>query len=275
MSSFIRVGTGEPVLLLHGFTLSHHVWRGLVDELSSDYDIVALTMPGHWGGRRLPWRHVGVRGIADGIERDLDELGWDTCHIVGNSLGGQVGFELERRGRARSLAAINAGVGTKRFDYNGFRVGVEFVMQYRLALATRVLGDRAAAHPRFQQPVLRNSARNIAAVTKEDAINMMRAIAHCPTYLPSVAAFARDGLVIDIDRVQAPTSILLSEFDIYPNRAPHVRWILDRLPAHIREVRLPGVGHIPMLEAPALVAAALREHFDIVTRTATDTGTLR
>ncbi|GGK42435.1 alpha/beta fold hydrolase [Nocardia camponoti] len=275
MSSFVRVGAGEPVLLLHGFTLSHHVWRGVLAELSGDYDLVALTMPGHWGARRLPWRNAGVRGIADGIERDLDELGWDTCHIVGNSLGGQVGFELERRGRARSLAAINAGVGTKRFDYNAFRVGVEFVLQYRLALATRVLGDRAATNPRFQRPVLANSARNIAAVANEDATNMMRAIANCPTYLPSVAAFARDGLVVDIDRVRAPTSILLSEFDIYPNQAPHVHRVLDRLPPHIREVRLPGVGHIPMLEAPAQVGAALREHFDIVARTATDTGNTR
>ncbi|MBC7256621.1 MAG: alpha/beta hydrolase [Chloroflexi bacterium] len=82
-------------------------------------------------------------------------------------------------------------------------------------------------------------------------------------------------MVIDIDRVQAPTSILLSEFDIYPNQAPHIRRILDRLPTHIREVPLPGVGHLPMLEAPALVAAALREHFEIITRTATDTGNLR
>lgn len=249
--------------MLHGFTLSHHVWRSVVNELSTDYEVVALTMPGHWGGRRLRWRELGVRGIADGIEQDLDEFGWDTCHIVGNSLGGQVGFELERRGRARSLAAINAGVGTRRFDYNGFRVGVEFVLQYPLAVATRILGDRAANHPRFQRPILANSARDIAAVDSADARDMLRAIAHCPTYLPSILAFAKDGLVVDIDRVLAPTSILLSEFDIYPNHAAHVRRILDHLPDHIREVSLPGVGHIPMLEAPTLVTNALREHLAI------------
>lgn len=260
MSSFVRVGSGEPMLLLHGFTLSHHVWRSIVNDLSDDYDVVALTMPGHWGGRPLRWRELGLRGIADGIEQDLDELGLDTCHIVGNSLGGRLAFELARRGRARSLATINAAVGSKRFDYHVFLAGIEFIKQYRLALETRLRGDHTTGDPRLQRPVLSNSVRDLSAVAPDDAANMMRAIAHCPIYLSSMAAFALDGMVIDLDWARVPTSIMISEFDLYPNHAPHIRHILDNLPEHIREVRLPGVGHIPWLEAPALVADALREH---------------
>ncbi|EUA44084.1 hypothetical protein I552_0314 [Mycobacterium xenopi 3993] len=44
--------------------------------------------------------------LADHVERQLDELGWNTAHIVGNSLGGWVAFELESRGRARTVTAI-------------------------------------------------------------------------------------------------------------------------------------------------------------------------
>ena len=44
--------------------------------------------------------------LADHVERQLDQLGWDTAHIVGNSLGGWVAFELERRGRARTVTGI-------------------------------------------------------------------------------------------------------------------------------------------------------------------------
>ncbi|MFC9979775.1 alpha/beta fold hydrolase [Gordonia sp. NPDC127522] len=106
-----RAGSGEPELLLHGYTLSHHSWHRVVDNLSRDYDVIAMTMPGHWGGPRLRLRDVGVRGITEGIERELDKLGWETCHIAGTSLGGEIGFELERRGRARSLAAINPSGG--------------------------------------------------------------------------------------------------------------------------------------------------------------------
>ncbi|MGW5521677.1 hypothetical protein [Gordonia sp. NPDC003950] len=33
---------------------------------------------------------VGVAGRPDGIERELGAIGWDTCHVVGGSLGGQL-----------------------------------------------------------------------------------------------------------------------------------------------------------------------------------------
>ena len=49
VTSAYRRGSGEPVLLLHGFTLSHHGWHRVVDDLAADYDVLALTMPGHWG----------------------------------------------------------------------------------------------------------------------------------------------------------------------------------------------------------------------------------
>lgn len=261
-----RAGSGEPVLLLHGFTLSHHVWHAVVDNLSTDYDVLAMTMPGHWGGPRLRLRDLGVRGIADGIERELDRVGWSTCHIAGNSLGGQVGFELERRGRAKSLAAINPGGGWKRFSHTEFRLGLGFTAQYPLAAAARVLGDRAATREMFQRPIIRNCSRDMAAVDPDDAANVVRAAAHCPVYLPIQLAFLRDGPLTGLHLVTAPTSLMLSEFDTFTTRAECMQRLIDELPDHVEEVTLPGVGHIPMLENPDLVADALRAHLTRVTR---------
>jgi len=262
MATAHRAGAGEPVLLLHGFTLSHRVWHRVVDDLARDYDVMALTMPGHRGGRRLPLRDLGVRGIADGIERDLDAAGWDTCHIVGNSLGGQVGFELERRGRARSLAAINPAGGWRRFSRTEFRLGLGFTAQYPLAALARVFGDRVATSARFQRPILRNCSRDPAAVDPADAADVLRAVAGCSVYLPIQLAFLRDGPLTGLDRVTAPTTLLLSEFDTFLTREECMRRLLDELPGHVRERALPGVGHIPMLENPGLVADAVRDHLD-------------
>ncbi|NMM92358.1 alpha/beta hydrolase [Rhodococcus sp. SRB_17] len=265
MTSVNRAGSGEPVLLLHGFTLSHHVWHDVVDNLSSDYDVLAMTMPGHWGGPRLRLRDLGVRGIADGIERELDTLGWDTCHIAGNSLGGQIGFELERRGRARSLAAINPGGGWKRFSYTEFRLGVGFTVQFPLAAAARVFGDRAATREAFQRPIIRNCSKDITAVSPDDAANVIRAVSHCPIYLPIQLAFLRDGPLKQLDLVRAPTTLLLSEFDTFLTRADCMQRLIDELPDHVEEVTLQGVGHIPMLENPEIVSASLRAHLVRVT----------
>ncbi|RMI35603.1 alpha/beta fold hydrolase [Nocardia stercoris] len=209
---------------------------------------MAPTLPGHWGGRVLPRWKRGLRAVADGVERDLDDLGLSTCHIVGNSLGGRVGFELARRERAESLATINSSVGSRRFDYDMLRLGTEFLKQYRIALRARLHGEHIVADRRLQAPVLANCVRDVTAVAPEDAETMLRAIARCPTYLSSLAAFGWDEMAIDLDWAQVPTSIMISEFDVYPNHARHVRRVLDDLPDHIREVTPPGVGHIPWLE---------------------------
>lgn len=266
MTTANRSGAGEPVLLLHGFTLSHHVWHGVVDDLSSNYDVLAMTMPGHWRGPRLRVRDLGVRGIADGIEGELDDLGWDTCHVAGNSLGGQVGFELERRGRARSLVAINPGGGWKRFSVTEFRLGMGFAAQFPLAAVARVFGDRVATRERFQRPIIRNCSKDTAAVTPEDAANVLRAVSHCPIYLPIQLAFLRDGPLAHLDRVTAPTTLIMSEFDTFLTRNECMQRLIDELPDHVEEVTLPGVGHIPMLENPGIVADALRAHLVRVTR---------
>lgn len=260
-----RAGSGEPLLLLHGFTLSHQVWHEVVDDLAADHDVLATTMAGHWGGPRLPVRHLGVGGIADQIERDLDAAGWGTCHVAGNSLGGQVGFELERRGRARSLAAINPSGGWKRFSYTEFRLGMGFIAQFPLAAFARMFGEGVVTSEFFQRPIIRNCSKDMTAVEPADAANVLRAVSHCPIYLPIQLAFLRQGPLSGLDRVTVPTTLILSEFDTFLTRDDCMQRLIDELPDHVEHVVLPGVGHIPMLEKPALVARALREHLRRVT----------
>ena len=47
--------------------------------------------------------------LADEVERSLDAAGWDTPHVVGNSLGGYVALQLAARGRASVVALAPAG----------------------------------------------------------------------------------------------------------------------------------------------------------------------
>lgn len=114
----IHLGSGEPILLLHPFLLSQSVWKYVAPQLAQTgrYEVFAPTMAGHHGGAPAPML-LDVTALADDIERRLDDLGWCTAHIVGNSLGGWVAFELERRGRARTLTGIApraAGPGSPR-----------------------------------------------------------------------------------------------------------------------------------------------------------------
>src|SRR5437763_4524302 len=63
------------------------------------------TLPGHAGGPPLPSERT-ARLLAHGVEQAMDDAGFGTAHLVGNSLGGYVALQLAARGRARTVVAV-------------------------------------------------------------------------------------------------------------------------------------------------------------------------
>ena len=100
-----RGGTGSPLVCLHGFMETWRTWELVLPALERRHDVLALTLPGHAGGPRSMARRPGTQ-MADAVERAMDEAGFDTAHIAGNSLGGYVALQLAARGRARSVVAF-------------------------------------------------------------------------------------------------------------------------------------------------------------------------
>lgn len=67
--------------------------------------MLALTLPGHAGGPPLP-DPLTNPALLRSLERMLDDAGFATAHIAGNSLGGYLALGLAARGRARSVVAL-------------------------------------------------------------------------------------------------------------------------------------------------------------------------
>ncbi|WP_255794088.1 alpha/beta fold hydrolase, partial [Mycobacteroides abscessus] len=91
----IEMGEGEPVLLLHPFMLSQSVWETVAEQLAdAGYEVFAPTYPGHNGGGPMPklppFSQRSVDVYLDQIEQIMDQKGWETAHLVGNSLGGWI-----------------------------------------------------------------------------------------------------------------------------------------------------------------------------------------
>ena len=60
------------------------------------------------------------RVLVDAVERAMDEAGFETAHVAGNSLGGFVALQLAARGRARSVVAL-APAGGWAADDDSYR----------------------------------------------------------------------------------------------------------------------------------------------------------
>jgi pimeloyl-ACP methyl ester carboxylesterase len=72
-----------------------------VIERLPQYDVLAVSMPGHYGGPELSWR-ARFDDLVDHVEAEMDRHGWDSAHVVGNSLGGWVALGPSRRWRRRA-----------------------------------------------------------------------------------------------------------------------------------------------------------------------------
>ena len=93
------------MVLLHGITDTWRTWEPLLPALEARHEVLAPTLPGHAGGPPLPER-AGVGALADAVEGWMDDAGWRTAHLVGNSLGGYVALQLAARGRADTVVAL-------------------------------------------------------------------------------------------------------------------------------------------------------------------------
>src|ERR1700753_3823936 len=157
----IHLGSGEPVLLLHPFLISPLVWKKVAPQRpeTGRYEVFAPTMAGHNGGPRAGTWFLSSSLLANHVERQLDHRGGNPCHIIGNSLGGWVAFELERRGRARTVTGIAPAGGWTRWAPTKFEVIAKFVSGLPFLALDRLAGSRAVRLP-FSRQLPTPPARN-------------------------------------------------------------------------------------------------------------------
>lgn len=252
----IHLGSGEPVLLLHPFMMSSYVWHDVAPALARTgrIEVFAPSMAGHNGGPRTRSWFLDTATLADHVERQLDELGWDSAHIVGNSLGGWVAFELERRGRARTLTAIAPAGGWHRWSPVKYEIVGKFVAGLPVWLTAVVLGRRAARLPGAKQLASVPISATAAGLSDTDLREVIDDVTHCRAYYQLlIKALLLPGLM-ELADTGTPTHLVICERD---RVLPHPRFT-QHFTRHIPEISkvttLDNVGHIPMIEAPQLIA---------------------
>jgi pimeloyl-ACP methyl ester carboxylesterase len=104
----VRLGDGEPLLLLHSLGGSLVQWSPVLELLASHCDAIAVDMPGFGDSPPLP---VGIEpsaaNLATAVLDFCESLALDgEPHVAGISLGGWVAIEAARQGRALSVVAL-------------------------------------------------------------------------------------------------------------------------------------------------------------------------
>jgi pimeloyl-ACP methyl ester carboxylesterase len=245
----VRRGAGEPVLLLHGFGSYLHSWDPVFDRLARERDAVAIDLPGF--GKSPPFPLDSQPDIGDYVAALLafmDRLGLERPHVAGNSVGGWLALELAKRGRVRSVTAV---------DPTGLwpRGAPPYVMVTTLVslMLSRVL--RRVYVPVARSMVLRTLLMNQVfgrpwAVPPEDAVATVANVLESPGVLQAIEA-SRTHRFRDGRRIDVPVTIVFGTRDrsILPSHRHN-----DQLPPTSRWVYLRGCGHVPMWDDPIAVA---------------------
>jgi len=121
-----ELGSGPPVLLLHGFPAYWADWRGLMQALAdAGFRAIAPDMPGYGQSERLPdVRDYRLPLLAADIAGLITALGFSKAHVIGHDWGGPVAYCLasEYPSLVERLIVINAphpaqfGFALRHFD---------------------------------------------------------------------------------------------------------------------------------------------------------------
>jgi pimeloyl-ACP methyl ester carboxylesterase len=239
-----RGGAGPPLVLLHGFTGSWRIWELVLPALEREHEVFAPTLPGHAGGPLV--EVVEHDTIPGAVERAMDELGWETAHLVGNSLGGYVALKLAARGRARTVVALAPAGGWADESYK--EMLRDYARMHELAKAAAPHAEQAAATPEGR----RQATKSIATTDLPPTVvaDVIRAAAGC-TAAPAMIEYAiREPWELAAQAIACPVRIVWGTEDaLLPWPSAALRYRRDWLP-HADWVELDGVGHCPQVDAP-------------------------
>ncbi|WP_030828760.1 alpha/beta fold hydrolase [Streptomyces hygroscopicus] len=248
-----RRGAGRPLVLLHG--IGHHwqAWQPVLDILAVDRDVIAVDLPGFGASERLP---DGIPYDVDGVIPVLgalfEALGVERPDVAGNSLGGLLALELGRAGLVRSVTALAPArfwtEAERRYAFgvlSAMRAGARALPPPVVAWLARGAAGRAALTGTIYA---RPGRRSPAAVVAET-----RALREAPGFRATLAAGSTGLFTHDIPDI--PVTIAWGTRDRVLPRRQGVR--AKRVIPGARLVRLPGCGHVPMNDDPALVARVI------------------
>ena len=104
-------GSGEPLLLLHGFPTSSWDWKDLWDDLAARYQLIAFDYVGFGFSSKPRNGPYSIFSYADQAQLVLQTLGVDSFHILAHDLGDTVAQELlARKADIASVCLLNGGL---------------------------------------------------------------------------------------------------------------------------------------------------------------------
>jgi pimeloyl-ACP methyl ester carboxylesterase len=249
-----RGGSGPPLVLVHGLGLSWRSWEPVLDALEVRHDVVSIDLPGFGESPPLPDDAAPTpTRLADAVESELDRLGLVSPAVVGNSLGGWVALELARRGRAARAVVISPS-GLESPPERALVIALNEMMRLR-ALFGAPLGRWLTA-PALARVMLFGGLRSRPWRLSPDAAALdLRDFGYSPGFQSTLSSTIATRAPLWLGEIRVPVRVAYGTLDLMLGVFTAPRFAAAIPGAEL--MPLPGVGHVPMLDDPDLVARTI------------------
>ena len=240
--AYSRTGNGSPLVLIHGFPLDSTIWSELIPLLEEHYDLIMPDLRGFGGSGTVDSQYT-ISDMADDIAALLEDLGVAEVRLAGHSMGGYVALAFAKRypEKVTGLALVSSqAVGDSPDRKRGRYETAEEVSRVGAGVVVDAMAPKLTPNARIE--IL---AREIMARQSE------------PGIIGGLKAMAeREDLRVSLASLAFPLVLIHGEADalIPVDQARDALTLVESA----RLVVLPGVGHMPMMEAPDATAEGLR-----------------
>ena len=241
------------MVLLHGLTGSRAYLEPFAERLARTHHVVAIDLPGH--GRSDALEPFSFEAAVSLMAHAVDRVGIERPVVLGHSFGAPLAVAWAAERPVAGVVACSP-IGMVPLELRRAR----FVLPVHRALAATepLWGGAAAAHPLPRRAVfgwfvgMANLDGFDPAMGRVMLRDAARAAPVVSAVMPALQALDLAALCA---AVRAPSLVIWGDRDrsSWENGPP----LVTALGA--RECVLPGVGHMPMLEAPYAFAAEIDE----------------
>ena len=258
----VEVGSGRPIVLLHGVTLQWWVWSPLINLLADRYRVIAWDMPGH-GESELGSDGFTIETVTRDLAMVLETLDCDGAVLVGHSLGGCVVgnfVALQPESLAERVSGLAFVGSAANLSHNLLRHGS--LKTFFGAFGGVLLAGLRKPNPNvswgdndFSAALIGQAFGPSATAEMVSVARQMTAEFPAATSVQASKVLTGHNAVNALATVTLPTAVIAGEYDkILP--PDHSREIAELVPnAHY--VELGGIGHQIMQEAPDALASVL------------------
>jgi len=244
---YLLGGQGEPLLLVHGFGGDKDNFTPVAGLLSRHYRVLIPDLPGFGEAGRDPNANYHIADQVRHLVAFMDQLGLARVHLGGSSMGGFIATELAARHpeRVASLWLLSAA-GTAAANESA--VVQQAMASGEFPLLMRELSDcdRLLALTMTRPPFIPYGVKHSLA---------RRSVADYVLHRRIIEQFGKESPLLEqqFQRIEAPALIVWGEGDqvLSPQGAQALQALLPNSELQL----MPGIGHLPMIEAPRTTAA--------------------